>query len=260
MVDTHVHYDLAKFDGVREELLEECHTAGIEWMVNCAIEFETNTTMREMLGQYPWIYYAIGFHPSRVGMPDEKKDVVLASEIRKMAQESRVVAIGETGLDYHYGKDEKVIEHQKEWFRTLITIADENNLPLVLHIREADHDAMELLKEYPLKDSGVVHCFNSGWDVAEFYLDKGLYLGLGGSITHAERTMLRDVVKKMPAERMLLETDAPYIKPVGCQTPVNTSLELPKVVKVISELKDMEEAEVIRITTENAKRLFHITK
>lgn len=178
MIDTHVHYDHKNLNKIRENLLEECQKAGIEWVVNAAIGFETNYTIREKLDKYPCIYYRIGIHPSRVGLLDLETDALWEEKIRTMATVPRVVAIGETGLDYHHGKDDLIIEHQFYWFRKLLSIADENNLPLILHIREADQDAIEVLEEYPLKDSGVVHCFNSGWDVAQFYLQKGLYLGL----------------------------------------------------------------------------------
>lgn len=258
MIDTHVHYDHNSFNKTREHLLEECQNAGIDWMVNASIGFETNYTMREKLDKYPWIYYGIGIHPSRVGLPDLETDALWEEKIRTMTTAPRVVAIGETGLDYHHGKDDLIIEHQIYWFRKLLSIADENNLPLILHIREADLDAIEILKEYPLKDSGVVHCFNSGWNVAQFYLQKGLYLGLGGAITYPEKAELRDAVQKIPLERILLETDAPYVKPVDCQSTLNTSLELPKVVQAICELKGLSKEEVIQATTENAKRLFRI--
>lgn len=258
MIDTHTHYDHELFNTTREKILTDCHNSGIEYMINAAISFETNKTMREKLSKYPWISYGIGIHPSCVGETDEVRDAMWECEIRKMADESGVVAIGETGLDYHNKNRDEVNPRQTFWFKKLLSIAEEKKLPVILHIREADEDGMEILKEFSLNDSGVVHCFKSDWKAAQFYLDKGLYLGIGGAVTHPKNIALRDAVQKIPLDRIVLETDAPYVKPLNCQSEVNTSLELPKVVQVLSELKGISCEEIIGKTTENAKRLFQL--
>lgn len=276
-IDSHTHYDLNKFNQRRWELLEECKKRGIEKIVNPAILYESNDNMRMKLDfekfpelmeellranvavkDIPRIYFAAGVHPGRVWKGNAQLDGSWERHIRKCASEEKTVAIGETGLDYHHEVDVSAMERQKFWFRKQLEIAEEFKLPLILHIRMADEDAIEILKEYDLKQSGVVHCFNRGWEIAEKYLNMGLYLGIGGMMTLKECRELRDALVKIPLERIVMETDAPYVKPEWCEDTINTSLNIPRMVKELAELKGSSDWEVEAVTTKNAENLFGI--
>lgn len=273
MIDTHAHYGDSRFEPELDELLEKCHRAGVEKIINSlfigntkkienpllqtekdSAMWKANEKMREKLLPYEWIYFTVGIHPNSVS----ENHPNWVEELQKMAAEERVIAIGETGLDYHYNDSEDTKMLQNLWFRKHVELAEETSLPLVLHMRDVGYDGVQILRDYTLSDSGDVHCFTGDWDLAKAYLDMGLYLGLGGKITRPENEELRDVVKRMPADRMLLETDAPFVRPAGCTAKYNTSLELPKVIQAIAEVRNMSFEDVIRVTTENAKRLFRL--
>lgn len=261
MVDSHAHYDYIKFDGDREKILKECRAAGIEFVLNPAITIESNEDMRKKLNKYNWIYYAVGIHPKRLGGWDSKKNYLWRDEIKKCIDGKKVIAIGETGLDYSQDLSESDKIQQKYWFRAFIDLGQIKKLPLVLHIRDAHEDAIAILREYPLKQSGVVHCFCGDLETARTYVEElGLYLGIGGKVTYPSEEALRHAVTHIPLERILLETDAPFVKPKDCSGKRNTSLNLPVVVKTIARLKGISEEEVVAVTTKNVRDLFHVAK
>lgn len=273
MIDTHAHYGDRRFEAELDKILHDCQAAGVKKIINSLyvgsitradqsmlyLEDRSslglaNAYMREKLMPYEWISFTVGVHPNSVG----ENHPIWPKELRKMAAEERVVAIGETGLDYYYDNTLETKDLQIHWFREHIKIAEETALPLVLHMRDVGYDGVQILKEYSLLDSGDVHCFTGDWDMAKAYLDLGLYLGVGGKITRPGSEELREVVKRMPLDRMLLETDAPFVKPAGCTAKFNTSMELPKVVQAIAEIRGLSYDEVVHMTDENAKRLFRL--
>lgn len=277
-IDSHTHYDLSQFNQNRWKILAECKRHGIEKIVNPAILYESNDNMRmkldyekfphlveEILGEHisvndlPSIYYAIGVHPSKVWKGNSQLDRSWEKHIRKYASDEKVVAIGETGLDYHRELDEYVLERQQFWFRNQLEIAEEFQLPLILHIRMSDEDAIQILKEYDLKESGVVHCFNQGWEIAREYLDMGLYLGIGGMMTLEECNELRDALTHIPLERIVMETDSPFVKPEWYkEEEINTSLSIPRLAEELAEIKGISEKEVEVVTSKNSEKLFKI--
>lgn len=260
LMDSHAHYDHIKFDKDREEVLEAIKAAGIDLVINPAITMESNETMREKLHAYPWIYYAVGLHPKHVGEYDSQRNYVWRSYLKEAVNRQKVIAVGETGLDYSVKISAAQKMQQKLWFRNLLEIAQDNRLPAILHIRDAHEDAMEILSEYPLKQSGVVHCFDGGVEEARRYVEEfGLFLGIGGKVTHPDKEELRKAVVSVPLDRILLETDSPFLKPEGSEGKRNTSLNLSLIVKTIAQLKGISQEEVIRATTENVKKLFHVS-
>lgn len=262
IIDTHAHYDHARFDtknNHRELHFHAFPEAGICSMINAAIGFDSNDRMKQLYEQYPWAYYAVGVHPNAVGEYNETIYREWKKELYQMADAPGVVAIGETGLDFHRDAKEKVMQSQEYWFHTLLKLAKEKELPIIFHIRDAHKEAIALMKQYTFEQSGVIHCFNRDWKEAKTYLDMNLYLGIGGSITYPEHDQLREAIKQIPMEKILLETDAPFVKPAGyTQTGSNSSLSLPLIIQAIAELKQMTCEEVAKKTTENAARLFHL--
>ncbi len=259
MIDSHAHYDYIKFDEDRDEILKQCKDAGIDAVINPAITIESNITMRKKLEKFPWIYYGIGIHPKHMTEGDPEKNDAWYEILENSLKGENIVAIGETGLDYAFQLSDIQKEQQKYWFRYLLALGAKKKLPFILHIREAHEDAIPILREYPLEQSGVVHCFHGDLKTAQIYVEElGLYLGIGGKVTYPEEEDLRNAVAHIPLERILLETDAPFVMPKDCIGKRNTSLNLPTVVETIAELKGISEQEVIEVTTKNVKKLFGI--
>lgn len=262
-IDSHCHYDLANFNADREALLKTMKLAGIGAVVVPAILAESNINMRTKLDAfcssdaYPKIYYAAGIHPTRVWKNGEMCDATRMKFILDAVNKEGTVAVGETGLDYHlpYITD-ALIEKERFWFEFQLCLAEERSLPLILHIRDAAKDALAILSSHNLANGGVAHCFDGDMAEAERYLSLGLHLGIGGAIFSSDA--LCEVVAKAPLDRLLLETDAPFMKPTWDMHKVNTSLNLPKIAERIAELRQTDLETVEHQTTENAKKLFHI--
>lgn len=251
--DTHAHYDDDAFDGDREELLKNLHKNGVEWIANVGASLESNKRVVELSEKYDFIYAVTGVHPSDTAFLKETD----MEWLKELSQKEKVVAIGEIGLDYHY--DEPAKEIQKHWFKRQLALAAEVGLPVSIHSREAAQDTLEIMKaEHCEKIGGVIHCFSYGWEMAEIYLDMGFYLGIGGVVTFKNGKKLKAVVEKAPIERLVLETDAPYLAPEPFRGKRNASNYLSYVAQQIAELKGLTGEEVIRITAENAKRLYRI--
>lgn len=266
-------------EGNREDILRLCREAGVGAFVEPAIEIESNYKILAAAKEYPDVIFpVIGVHPTRtykyrtVDANGVHHDYYLRwterHEVEMLARTPGVVAIGETGLDYHFERAEQHRTHQKAWFIWQISLADKLGLPLVLHIREADRDALRILRRYRNKlHGGVVHCFYGDAERAREYTDLGLMIGIGGALLSepGEPNPLEDAVKAIPLESILIETDGPHVKPyiTGVsgkkrKKARNTSLILPQLIMRIAELKNSTPGEVEQITTENAIRLFSL--
>lgn len=255
--DTHAHYDHKRFNSTRDNLLNELYSNNIVKVVNPAIDYESNFTMQETLQDYSWIYFAVGIHPKMITQENHNnEDIEREESLRNLVKTSRVVAIGETGLDYHYSTEFK--SRQILWFHKQIQISQDTKLPLILHIREADNDAINILKEYSFnQNAGIVHCFNGDYQLAKTYLDMGFLLGIGGTITYPDMYELQNVIKNIPLSSIVLETDSPFVKPLGW-IGKNNSLSLPLTIKSIADIKNVDYQTVEDITFENASKLFKI--
>lgn len=252
--DTHAHYDDEAFEQDRKELLSGLQDAGIEAVVNISANIQGVKHTLELINQYPFIYGAVGVHPSETG----ELNHTLLNWLEEMARKPKVVAIGEIGLDYHWEEPEK--EVQKHWFIRQLELARRVKLPVVIHSRDAAKDTLDIMKEGKAEETGgVIHCFSYGTDMAREYLNMGFYLGIGGVVTFANAKKLKEVVKYMPMDRLVLETDCPYLSPVPNRGKRNSSLNLPYVVEAVSQLKGILPQEVISVTNENAKKLYRIS-
>lgn len=252
--DTHVHYDDKAFDEDREQLLESLKEQGIEAVVNIGASISTTKNTLELMEKYPFVYGAVGVHPSDTGDLDEKQ----IEWLKEISSRPKVVAIGEIGLDYY--RDEPDREIQKRWFTRQLELAREVELPVVIHSRDAAKDTLDIMKAQKSQEiGGVIHCFSYGVEMAREYLNMGFYLGIGGVLTFQNAKKLKEVVAYMPMDRIVLETDCPYLSPVPNRGKRNSSLNLPYVVEAISGIKGIPAEDVIRITSENAKKMYRLT-
>ena len=207
IIDTHAHYDDEAFDEDRDTLLEQLPSCGIALAVNIGASIQTTKNTLDLMKRYPYIYGAVGVHPSETKEMTEP----LMDWLREAAKQPKVVAIGEIGLDYYWDEPERDI--QKHWFIRQLDLARQTGLVTVIHSRDAAKDTLEILKGEKAGDiGGVIHCFSYGAEQAREYLDMGFYLGIGGVVTFKNSKKLKEVVAYMPMDRMVLETDCPYLE------------------------------------------------
>ncbi len=251
--DTHAHYDDEAFDTDRQELLESFSWNEIGYVVNVSFDLASSEKTIALTRQYPFVYGAVGVHPNDVAKITSA-DMVL---LRQMALENKIVAIGEIGLDYYYPEPER--ELQKSWFVKQMELARELKMPIVVHSRDAAKDTVDLMQEmYAAEIGGVVHCFSYSKEVAREILDMGFYIGIGGVVTFKNARKLREALEEIPLDRIVLETDSPYLAPEPFRGQRNSSLNLPYVVKAIAEIKGTTCEEVTEVTEQNAKTLYRI--
>ena len=253
--DTHVHYDDDAFNEDRDELIKSLPENGIGAFVNVCADYDSIEKVLSIAKKYKFAYAALGIHPSDVQDMNEKK----LEYIEKMASKknSKVVAIGEIGLDYHYPEPSREI--QKKWFIAQIELAQRLGKPVVIHSRDAAEDTQFILDRYDFRKlGGIVHCFSYSAALALHYIERGFYIGIGGVITFKNGRKLKEVVNMIPLERIVLETDCPYLAPEPYRGQRNSSLYLPWILRTVANLKGVSEDEVERITTENAKKVYSL--
>lgn len=252
--DTHAHYDDEAFDADREEILAKLQTCGIGRVVDPASTLESVDRVKELADQYPFLYGALGIHPEEcVPMTEEHFE-----DIRAKLHDPKIVAVGEIGLDYHWDTVPRTL--QQHWFRRQIELALEEEKPIIVHSRDAAADTLSIVRELNVgaKTGGVIHCFSYSVEVAREFMKMGFYLGVGGVVTFKNARKLKEVVKDAPLERIVLETDSPYMAPVPHRGERNSSLYLPFVIDAIAELKQISGEEVVRQTEINAEQLYHL--
>lgn len=250
--DTHAHYDDEAFDEDREALLNSMKEGGVGRIVNIGANMETSQRTVELTGQYDFMYGAVGVHPSDTG--DMTQDDI--ETLREWSREPKILAIGEIGLDYHY--PEPAREIQKNWFIRQLMLAQEENLPVVIHSRDAAADTLEILKEYGRGLGGVIHCFSYTKEMAAEYVKLGYYIGIGGVVTFKNARKLAEAVEVIPLERLVLETDCPYLSPEPHRGTRNSSLNLTYVAQTLAQLKGVSYDEIIRQTEQNAQAMYRI--
>ncbi len=246
--DSHAHYDDERFDGIIDELLPKIHKMGVGKIINCGCDNETNQKCLTIADKFPFVYSAVGIHPCSIDSGTTIDD------IREFARHKKCIAIGEIGLDYYWEPDKK--EAQKKVFIEQILLAKELGLPVIVHDRDAHSDVLEILKEY--KPKGVVHSFSGSVEMAKEILKLGMHLGIGGVITFNNAKKLPDVVKMLPLDRLLLETDAPYLTPVPFRGRTNHSEMIYLTAQKIAEIKNLKMDQILEISYNNAKNLFSL--
>ena len=251
--DTHAHYDDEDFDADRYELLQSMKEHGVGTIVNIGASMRSCKTTLALAEKYPFVYGALGVHPSDCGEMTEE-DI---RWIKTNAANEKIVAIGEIGLDYYWDNVERDV--QKKWFVRQLEIAKETGLPVIIHSRDAAQDTLEIMKaEHKDTTGGVIHCFSYGVEMAREYLNMDYFIGVGGVLTFKNGKKLKEVVEYAPMDKLVLETDCPYLAPVPYRGKRNSSLYLTHVVEEMAAIKGMSVEDVIRVTAENAKRLYRL--
>lgn len=248
--DTHAHYDDSRFDEDRDELLSSIQSKGVSHIVNCGCDLKSSLTTVALSEKYDFIYAAVGVHAHEAEEATESD----LDEIRKFYSKNKVVAVGEVGLDYHY--DFSPRERQIEIFERQLKLATDLDLPVIVHDREAHEDTMNLLKKY--RPKGVVHCFSGSAEMAKEIVKLGMYIGIGGAVTFKNAKKPVEVVEYLPLDRLLLETDAPYMTPVPFRGTRCDSTHIAYTAEKIAQIKGIDVQELIDICNENAGKLFNI--
>ena len=250
--DTHAHYDDSRFDGDRDAVLAALPEAGVELMLDPGCDLPSSRAAAALAERYSHVYAAAGIHPENCA---GFQDADLAA-LRQLLAQPKVAAIGEIGLDYYWAENPPR-DFQQMVFRKQLALAEELDLPVIVHDREAHGDSLSIIREFPAV-TGVFHCFSGSPEMAEELLKRGWYLGFDGPITYKNARRAPEVAAITPLERMVVETDAPYLSPVPVRGRRNDSRYLPHVIAKLAEWKGVTPEEMTRITCENGKRLFRL--
>ena len=250
--DTHAHYDDSRFDGDRDAVLAALPEAGVELVLDPGCDLPSSRAAAALAERYSHVYAAAGIHPENCA---GFQDADLAA-LRQQLPQPKVAAIGEIGLDYYWAENPPR-DFQQMVFRKQLALAEELDLPVIVHDREAHGDSLSIIREFPAV-TGVFHCFSGSPEMAEELLKRGWYLGFDGPITYKNARRAPEVAAITPLERMVVETDAPYLSPVPVRGRRNDSRYLPHVIAKLAEWKGVTPEEMTRITCENGKRLFRL--
>ena len=251
--DTHAHYDDDAFDEDRDELLSRMAAKNVEYIVNVGAHMASSERSLGLADKYPFIYAAVGVHPDEVGELDEEK----FEKLREWTKHEKVKAVGEIGLDYYWDKEGHDL--QKQWFMRQMELAHEANLPMIVHSREAAKDTLDMvIAAKPLNLSGIIHCYSYSVEQAREYLNMGYYIGIGGVLTFKNAKKLKEVAEYAPLSQIVLETDCPYLAPTPFRGKRNDSSMIAYVAEELAAIKNMPVEEILRITNENGKKLYHI--
>lgn len=254
--ETHAHYEDRKFDPDRDRVLASLQPGGIERVVNVASSVETTKKSIALAEQYDFIYASVGVHPD--DMEDLNEETI--QWLREQAELPQVAAVGEIGLDYYWPRKEmqqpqldEELERQRYWFGRQLELAGDAGLPVIIHSRDAAADTLAVMREHHADQiPGVVHCFSYSLEIAEECIRMGYYIGIGGVVTFKNAKKLGEIAARIPLERILLETDCPYMAPEPHRGERNSSLNLPYVAAKIAKLRGISKEEVIAVTRQNA--------
>lgn len=249
--DAHAHYDDDWFDEDREELLSLLPQKGVSGIVNASVDLKTAQIAKGFAEKYDYMYFTVGFHPENLEcMPDD-----YLGQIAQMLKHEKAVALGEIGLDYHW-EIERELQHRV--FDEQLALAKDLDVPVVIHDREAHGDVMEYLRKY--KPKGLMHCFSGSVEMLKEVLKLGMSISLGGTVTFKNARVPVEVADAVPLDRLLLETDAPYLSPVPFRGKRNDSSNIIYTAQKIAQIKGIGVQQLLDITAENARKLYGIEK
>ena len=256
--DSHSHYNDEKFDEDREEIIKDTYESGITKFVCAGYNIESSLFSLELSKKYDFIYSICGISPNDIPQSEEElwKDVAKITEIVKENKSKKLVAIGEIGLDYYWNKENK--ELQKEAFEKQIDLANELELPIVIHSRDASVDTIGMIRNHKVNKAGIFHCCQPNQEMVRQALELGYYISFAGPITFKNSKNAPDVIKMVPLDRILIETDSPYLTPEPNRGKRNDCRNVKYVAQKIAELKNVPIEEIAKITYDNAKRIFEI--
>lgn len=255
--DTHAHYDDDRFDDDRDTLLASMPEQGVGLILNPGCDPETSRKAVTYAEQYPWVYAAVGYHPENIEGQSDEQIANGLREIETMAANPRVKAIGEIGLDYYWCKDAGERKRQQEVFRAQMRMAKRCGLPVIIHDREAHLDCLTIVEQYPDVPC-VFHCYSGSAEFAKQLLALGCMISFTGVVTFKNSKKAREAIAQIPLDRLMIETDAPYMAPEPYRGKRNSSLYVHRVAEAIAEIKGISPEEAARVTLENGKRFFNI--
>ena len=255
IVDSHAHYDDKVFNEDRDELIKELNESGVIGILNCSSSYESIAKTCELINKWDFIYGAVGIHPENAQELTEEREI----EIYKVIKNNiKIIAVGEIGLDYYWDENPSR-ELQKDVFRRQMRIAEGENLPVVIHDRDAHGDTLEIMKEFP-RVKGVVHCFSGSVEFAKECLGLGYYIGVTGVVTFKNAKKLLEVVKEVPIERLLVETDCPYMTPEPNRGKRNKSDYIEYIIERIALIKEIDPKRLNIQVNDNFYRLMELEK
>lgn len=253
--DTHAHYLDHQYDEDRTQLLNSLQDGGVKYITEVSANINDCNKIISLTRQYDFIYGSVGAHPENVSSLTEDD----MNKLESYANDSKVVAIGEIGLDYYY-EENPSREVQMQWFEKQIEVAKKTNLPIIVHSRDAAQDTLDILKSTNAEAvGGVIHCYSYSPEMAKLFLDMGFYIGVGGVVTFKNAKKLKEVVEMLPMDRLLLETDCPYMAPTPHRGKRNSSLLIPHIVNEISQIKGVSPVEIMDYTMDNALKMYKLT-
>ena len=252
LFDSHGHLDDGRFDQDRDAVIKNLESNGIGLVINPGADYESSKKALELAKEHKAIYAGVGVHPHAAKEYTEEQ----LKEIFEWSKEEKVVAIGEIGLDYYYGKDSK--KEQILLFQKQMDLAQKANLPVIIHMRDATEDTYNILKDYEGRVRGVMHCYSGSFEMAERFMDLGYYISLAGVVTFKNAKAAKDVAKSLPIDRLLVETDSPYLTPEPHRGKRNEPKYVKYVAEKISELRGISLDELARATRQNTMDLFHL--
>ncbi len=268
MIDTHAHLNFKDFDNDYLEVVKDSIKNGVEVIINIGSDFKTSEKAIKIAGENGICYASVGIHPIHTDRVGRMKEEEIFEKLVNLAKEKKIVAIGETGLDYYHlpaeqGKRDKVTQAQKQLFQIHLNLARKIDLPLILHCRDAYKDLLQIINETVKQWNnetmrGVVHCFCGDLETAQYFLDLGFYLGFTGMITYPGNENLAQVIREIPLEKILVETDCPYLAPQEKRGERNLPYYVRYVIEYITQVKGLKFEEVERETTKNAAKLFQL--
>ena len=252
--DSHCHLGDDAYSEDLEQVVSIASSGGLTRILSLGWDLKSSRKAVELANRFENVYAAVGFHPENL---EEVSDAAL-EEIKALAQDKKVIAIGEIGLDYYWYKDAKDHENQKVWLIKQIDLANELGLPVSIHAREASFDILQLLTEHPVKHNAVLHCYSGSVESLKSLAKLGYYFGFDGPITYKNAIVPKECVKACPIERILVETDSPYLSPVPLRGTRNEPKNIPIIVKTMAELRNLSLEEMTTVLNDNFRRLFHV--
>ncbi len=255
LVDSHCHLDrldLSDRDAGLDGILADARARGITQFLSVAVDLATSASLVELTERYDHVYSSVGVHPlQKIDQPVPEVEQLVA-----LARAPKVVAIGETGLDNFYSAESH--QWQRDSFIRHLQASQQTGLPIIIHTRDAREETLELLRQYPLQAAGVMHCFTETWEMAEAAIELGFYISFSGIVTFKSADELREVVRRVPLDRILVETDSPWLAPVPHRCKQNEPQYVREVAETVADLKGVSLEQLAEITTQNFHRLFRI--
>ena len=254
LIDSHAHLDDRRFNDDRDMLIKNFKNNNIELVINIGADLKTSVASVELADKYETIYAAVGVHPHSA----KEVNTLVMENIRELTKNKKVVAIGEIGLDFHYDNSPRDV--QRKWFIEQLKLAKELDLPVIIHTREASQETYDILKNN--QDGtvrGVMHSFSGSAEMANLYVDMGFYISIGGPVTFKNARVVREVAEAVPLDKLLIETDCPYLTPEPYRGKRNEPVYMKYTAEKIAEVRGISYDQVVKATNENAKRLFGIS-